>query len=160
MPIGVGASVREAVIVVSSGPRPALDALATEARAEGHRFVDRLIAEWANGSNRFDRPGEVLLEAMADEVAAIGGLNCDPYPADGPPVGRLRHVYVRPAFRSRGIGRMLVSALLDRAGGQFERVRLRTHADGAAKLYLSMGFAACGEPHATRAVAFSRQRDG
>ncbi len=31
--------------------------LAREARAEGHRFVDRLVDDWQGGENRFDQPG-------------------------------------------------------------------------------------------------------
>ena len=51
------------------------DALASEAAAEGHRFVARLAAEWRSGTNRFNGPGEALCGAFqAGALVAVGGL--------------------------------------------------------------------------------------
>lgn len=86
--------------------------LATQARAEGYRFVDRLVAEWRSGANRFAAPGECLLGVVdGEDLLAIGGLNIDPYMDDGD-TGRLRHVYVRIDRRNQGLGRLLVGALI------------------------------------------------
>lgn len=134
--------------------RTAIDALAHEARASGHAFLDRLIADWRSGVNRFDKPGECLLGLFdGGRLVAIGGLNRDPYCPDEARVGRLRHVYVAQSHRRKGIGRHLVTELLARAVA-FERVRLRT--PGAAAFYESLGFQRVDEPEATHAYCAPR----
>ena len=86
------------------------DTLCAEARAEGYRFVDRMVNEWKAGTTRFDRDGEALLAAYAEQtLAAIGGITIDPVVAGAL---RLRRFYVCSAFRSQGIGRQLVQALV------------------------------------------------
>ena len=73
-------------------PGPAgLDALASDAAAEGHPFVARLLAGWRSGARWFDRPGEAF---RAGVPVAAGGLNADPY-LPGAGTWRLRHVRVR-----------------------------------------------------------------
>lgn len=86
--------------------------LQKEARAEGFRFVDRLADEWAAGTNRFAREGEVLLAARLEgRLAGIGGLTWE-LALTG--AFRMRRFYVRPAYRRLAIGRGLVKALLAR----------------------------------------------
>src|SRR5262249_31845346 len=88
------------------------DALRSEARAEGYRFVERLATDWASGTMRFDREAEVLLAARLKAVlCGIGGLTIEPVVPDAL---RMRRFYVRPAYRRSGIGRMLAIALLER----------------------------------------------
>src|SRR5436190_24023588 len=80
---------------------------------EGYRHLDRLGADWAAGTTRFDREGEALLAAYSDgTLAGIGGLTIDP--AD-PDALRLRRFYVARAARRSGIGRALAQVLLKRA---------------------------------------------
>lgn len=108
--------------------------------SEGHDLVERLVAEWEDGTNRFDRTGEILLEARRlGQLVGVGGLNRDPY-VDDPGVGRIRHLYVLPDVRGMGVGRALVAALVDHARGRFERARLRAGADEAWDFYLRLGF--------------------
>lgn len=64
----------------------------------------------------------------------------DPYVED-PSVGRVRHVYVAKAHRSFGVGRMLLQKIIEKAHGNFNTLRLRTHNPQAVKFYLSLGFA-------------------
>jgi GNAT superfamily N-acetyltransferase len=45
-------------------------------------------------------------------LVAVGGLTCDPF-AGRLDTGRIRSVYVRPAWRNQGIGRALVTALVE-----------------------------------------------
>lgn len=72
--------------------------LEAESVTEGFRFLTRLIADWRNGSNRFDQPGECFLGVFDNgQLIAVGGLSCDPYVA--PSVGRLRRVYVTRTSR-------------------------------------------------------------
>ena len=119
---------------------PGIEALRVEARAESYRFMDKLVAEWYSGKNRFAEPGEVLVGAFqASRLVAVGGLNRDPY-ADRHGIGRLRHLFVERAARRAGVGSALVRQLLDHAGGVFQSVRLRTATQEAADFYVHLGF--------------------
>jgi GNAT superfamily N-acetyltransferase len=121
-------------------PADALAPLLAEGEREGWRFVRRLADEWAAGTNRFDRPGEALLGAWVGEaLAGVCGLNADPYAAD-PAVGRVRRLYVLEAFRGRGVGRLLVRAVVQSARPWFGSLRLRTESTAAARLFERLGF--------------------
>lgn len=118
-----------------------LVALAREAEQDGHRMVSRLIGDWRDGTNRFERPGESLyLATLEGEVAGVCGLNIDPY-LDDPRVGRVRRLYVSTAHRRRGLGSLLVSCIVDDARQSFDVLRLRTRNPIAAAFYESLGFA-------------------
>lgn len=118
-----------------------LGPLAKLADAEGHRMVSHLIADWRSGANAFDRPGEALFAAAADgSVVGVCGLNVDPY-ADDESVGRVRRMYVDPAWRREGVGSALVERVLEQARGHFEVLHLRTASSEAAAFYRSQGFA-------------------
>ena len=136
---------------------PGLTLLRTEAAADGFRFLDRLVAEWDSGSNRFDAPGERLLGAFLDDrLVAIGGLNIDPY-ADEAGTARLRHVYVLKAERRRGLARMLVRRLLDDAReAGFSQVRLLTDTVAGARFYESLGFSSLRSPHGSHVMPLWR----
>ena len=121
------------------------------ARAEGYRFVDRLVCDWRSGANRFDGPGETFLGAFdGDRLVAFGGVNRDPYMRGD--IGRLRHVYVLPEWRRSGVGRRLVAALTAHAAPRFSRLRLRATDERAARFYERMGFQVVAEPDATHAM--------
>jgi predicted GNAT family acetyltransferase len=83
----------------------------------------------------------------------VGGLNCDPF-AGRPDVGRIRRVYVRPAWRDKGVGRALVIALIEKARTHFRCVRLRAENANAARLYERIGFAPIASPDATHILLF------
>jgi GNAT superfamily N-acetyltransferase len=137
-------------------PIPGLGELRTEARDGGYDFVETLINEWTGGANRFESPGEILYGHLDNGLlVAVGGLTIDPF--DGQPdTGRIRRVYVRSAWRNKGIGRALVSALVDHAGKNFRRVRLRAENKAAARLYESMGFVPIDNPAATHILLFNK----
>lgn len=132
-----------------------IGALLSAGRAEGHDLVQRLVDEWEDETNRFDQPGEVALAAREDlRLVAVGGLNRDPY-LDDPTVGRIRHVFVLPDARGRGVGRVLVMALVDHARTGFRRVRLRTVTSAGSAFYRSLGFVETpDEADATHEVRF------
>lgn len=136
---------------VSALPEDAAE-LAAAAQAEGFRFVARLVREYATGENAFAAPGEALFEVRSDgRLVAIGGLNLDPYRPEGS-VGRLRRLFVRPAFRGCGIGRALVQALEARAADTFDELRLFTDSERAARFYEQLGYAPLpGCPEASHA---------
>jgi GNAT superfamily N-acetyltransferase len=126
--------------------------LLEEARQAGFRALDRLVEDWASGANRFDGPGEVLFAALdGGRVVGVCGLNIDPY-APGGRVGRVRRLYVLAGYRRRGIGRQLVGRAVDRARGIFERLRLRTDSEGAARFYEALGFRRSDDPDCTHTL--------
>jgi GNAT superfamily N-acetyltransferase len=134
-------------------PPDGLAELATESERSGFRFVRRLVAEWAAGVNRFDRPGEALFAAVAGgRVVGVCGLNVDPYGA-GPRVGRVRRLYVLAAHRRAGVGRRLVAEVVKAARGVFDRLHLRTESPEAAGFYERLGFRPCpGEDACTHVL--------
>lgn len=75
---------------------------------EHYNMLRRLEANWLSGENRFDLPGEKLLGVFArEELVGIGGLNRDPFSADER-AGRIRHLYLSPAWRGKGAGQQLL----------------------------------------------------
>ncbi len=130
-------------------PVSGFDQLLAEAQAEGYGFVATLSEEWANAKNRFNAPAEILCGAFKDgQVVAVGGLNIDPF-ARNPETGRIRKVYVRPAWRNQGVGRALMLALIEEARKGFRSVRLRAENANAARLYERLGFIPIDDPSAT-----------
>lgn len=128
--------------------------MCVEARNEGYKFLDRLLAEWDSGENRFDQPGEVLCGCFRDEVLiALGGLNRHSFGSDYG-IGRIRRVYVRPGWRNQGVGQLLVNDLLKRAQQEFHAVVLRTDNPTAARLYERMGFVRVCSGNATHVLSF------
>lgn len=132
-------------------PWPRIEPLIGESEREGFRFLARLRREYESGSTRFDRTGEVLLGVESGPaLVAVGGLTRDPYGAD-PRTGRLRHLYVSPAHRRRGVGRLLAAALVEAARPHFDVLTLRTDTEAAARFYEALGFApVAGSDHTHR----------
>lgn len=121
-------------------PSDSVAALLSDSEQLGSRIVRRLVEEWGNGVNRFDRPGEALFGASVDgQLVGVCGLNIDPY-AGNERVGRVRHLYVLSSFRRSGVGRRLVVHVVEAARGRFDDLRLRTTNLAAARLYEALGF--------------------
>ncbi len=135
-------------------PLERLDDLIDEASAEGFTFLERLREDWADGTNRFSGEGEAFYAVFDQEqLAAIGGLNRDPFLGE-PGTGRLRRIYVRASWRRRGIGAALVEAMLADARQNFRTVRLRADNAAAARLYESFGFEPVAHASATHILHF------
>lgn len=114
--------------------------LAEEADRESHAFVSRMIAEWLDGTNRFDARGERAYSVTKDErVIGVGGLNVDPY-ADDPTVGRVRHLFVSLEHRRSGVASILLHRIVEDARATFSVLRLRTRNLDAAAFYRARGF--------------------
>ena len=129
-------------------PVPGMECLQSEARAEGYDSIETLVEEWASAENRFDAPGEILCGRLDHGLlVAVGGLNCDPF-AGRADVGRIRRVYVRPAWRDKGIGGALVTTLIEQARTHFRCVRLRAEMR-MRHAFTRIGFAPIASPEAT-----------
>jgi GNAT superfamily N-acetyltransferase len=138
----------ELVIRQISALAPEVLVLEAQAVAEGFRFLTRLIADWKNGSNRFDQPGECLFGAFRNgQLIAVGGLSHDP--CAGPGVGRLRRVYVARVSRGQDVGKALVQRLLEYAAQRFRVVRLSTDTPEGVAFYLRCGFQQIQDDFAT-----------
>jgi GNAT superfamily N-acetyltransferase len=142
----------EQIVTLPSG----IDWLVQASRHEGFSFLTRLVDEWQSNENRFALPGEALFAASLDEeLAGVCGLNIDPFAAD-PHVARIRHLYVAPERRRRGIGEALLRATMDHAVRHgFMKIRLRTDTLPAAHFYERHGFSRSTERVATHVLDLS-----
>ena len=117
-----------------------LQSLIDNSKTEGYKMVQRLWDEYESGKNRFDTGGAILLAVYQDDVMiGIGGVHPDPYLND-PKIGRVRHVYVLPKHRRTGIGRQLISELIENSRATFHTLTLRTLTERGDKFYKSLGF--------------------
>ncbi len=89
-----------------------------------------------------DAGGHLLLAYLGDELAGCGALRrLDD--ADYANACEMKRLYVRPAYRGLGIGRVLAERLLDEArGAGYSAMLLDTLDDmeAARELYASLGF--------------------
>jgi putative acetyltransferase len=96
----------------------------------------------------YQPPGFVLLVGETDLVACVAFLDL------GNQVGEIRRLFVRPAKRTSGLGRLLTNAVIEHARqAGFHRLVLSTlpGMTQAQALYRSMGFTAC-DPYAAHPV--------
>ncbi len=122
--------------------------LVAASQAEGFGFVARLAEDVARG--HFDLPGTALFGAYdGGRLLGVGGLTPDPYVADSPGVGRLRHLYVLPRHRRQGVAKALVGRIIAEARLHYPVLRLRTTNPRAALLYSALGFVSVTKPTAT-----------
>ena len=120
------------------------DAFSSTFEAERERPLDQFAARLSDA--------HVVGAFLGDLLVGIAGF----YRQSGPKhshKGMLWGMYVRPAHRSSGIGRMLVEAIIAHAGRQVELLQLFVVADNLAAraLYRKLGFVEYGiERHATK----------
>jgi GNAT superfamily N-acetyltransferase len=114
--------------------------LVEESTDEGFRHSKRLVDEYQNGTNRFDKQGEALFIAYTgNQIIGVSGLNQDPY-SDGDGIGRVRRLYVSRAFRRFGVGRLLMVAVVEEARKHYTKLVLFTNNPVADSFYCSIGF--------------------
>ena len=100
-------------------------------------------AELASLSSTYAAPGGHLMLAFVDgELAGCGAFRglAD---VDYPNACEMKRLYVRPAFRRLGLGRLMVQALLDearRAGYSATLLDTLDDMEAARSLYTSLGF--------------------
>ena len=101
-------------------------------------------AELAGLPGRYAREagGRLLLASVDGDIAGCGAF-CNLPDADYPNACEMKRLYVRPAFRRFGLGRLLAQALMDDArSAGYSAVLLDTLDDmeAARSLYASLGF--------------------
>jgi len=137
----------------------ALEGLASEARQQGYRFMDRLIQDARTNKNRFTGDGERFLGVFLDgKLVGCGGINRDPFTTE--PVGRLRRLFVSSSCRRNGVATRLVRELLRQSAAHFPTVRLRAADNGASDFFLRLGFSRINDDQATHSIKIQSQFAG
>ena len=133
--------------------------LVEESEAEGYRFLRRLVEQYEDGTNTFDKPGEILygVQNHKGRLIAIGGLNRDPY-TDKEGIGRLRRFYISPEERREGIGTRLLNKIIEHGQEHFSEIVVRTDSSSADAFYRANGFSGdLGLPDATHSIKFDQE---
>lgn len=104
-----------------------------EADSEG------MVTGWIALSHEFFHPNGFLVLASVDsEVVGVAGLR-----TIGDKLGEIKHFYVRPQFRRRGLGRGMLNALIEHSlsiGHTMLRLDTGWFMEAAQALYHSYGF--------------------
>jgi GNAT superfamily N-acetyltransferase len=126
---------------INNLPNHDLTNLIKESKEEGFRLVERLVSEYQNASNTFDKPGEALYGVFTktNKLIAIAGLNIDPF-YHSCNIGRLRRFYVLKEYRRSGVGTILLIEIIHQAKQHFETLILNTDTKEADKFYTAQGF--------------------
>ncbi|MHC4597916.1 MAG: GNAT family N-acetyltransferase [Planctomycetota bacterium] len=118
-------------------------------RSEGYNMVNRLLADFRAGTNRFDAPGELLLAQLSGNgIVAVAGLNRE-RDESLPRAGRIRRLYVVPDFRGRGLGRSLVDEITAAAPSHFGTLTVNVGKLDAHGFYENLGFSPVEHPRIT-----------
>lgn len=115
--------------------------LVQESESEGYRFLTRLVGDYEDGTNTFNKPGEALfsIRNQAGDVVAIGGVNQSPFSEDVQ-AARLQRFYVLDDARRKGVGSRLLKEIVDHSRGTFNELSVRTESSKADAFYRSNGF--------------------
>jgi len=131
---------------VETGPllEPAREILREYARSlQVDLCFQNFEAELAELPGEYAAPaGQLLLAHVDGALAGCGGLRALP-DADYANACEMKRLYVRPAFRRFGLGRVLAEALLDearRAGYSVMLLDTLDEMESARELYASLGF--------------------
>ncbi|MBS4196733.1 GNAT family N-acetyltransferase [Lederbergia citri] len=114
--------------------------LVEESRKSGFRFLQKLVNDYKEGSNTFNKPGEALngVYGLDGALVAVGGININPF-SDDVRIGRVRRFYVANDYRRHGIGTLLLETLISEAKNQFQILVLNSTPQ-ADVFYTSFGF--------------------
>lgn len=112
--------------------------LRSESEREGYNLVDKLISDFKSGENKFDKKGECLIVCEAgNKMVGICALGIDPLNSAR---GRIRRLYVLPQYRNKGVGRKLVTELVDYSRKYFKAVSVNMGKLHISKFYEGLGF--------------------
>ena len=118
-------------------------------QAEGHRMVERLLADFKTGTNQFALQGEILLAHLRGKtIVAVAGLNQEQETRFGKG-GRIRRLYVIPSRRDKGLARSLIEEISSFARGQHEVLTVNVGTVEARGFYEHLGFDPVEHPRIT-----------
>ena len=118
-----------------------IDALVRAADAEDLGMVAQVVTDFVSGANRFDQPGEGLWVADAHHrLIGICGLNRDPFARPEESAGRVRRLYVIPAWRRKGAVSRLTDAVAESARHHFAVLAAFTTDPRAMAFYRARGY--------------------
>ena len=122
------------------------------AEQEGYHMLNRLVTDFDSGENRFDKEGEKLISNIPDDmVVALCGMNIESTNND---YGRVRRLYVLPAYRHQGIGTEIINHLITFAGKYFKGVVVNIGDLPVGNFYESIGFTLVNNPSFTHLLLF------
>jgi len=101
--------------------------------------VHSRLTEWMAGLEEFHPPNGCLVLVKVDsDVVGVGGVR-----TIGEGIGEVKHMYIRPQYRGRGLGRGLLEYVLDQSvsmGHKLIRIDTGWFMETAQNLYRSCGF--------------------
>ena len=115
--------------------------LVQESEEEGYRFLTRLVNDYEEGTNTFNKAGEALffIQNETGDVVAIGGVNQSPFSEDTK-VARLQRFYVLNDVRRQGVGSLLLKEIVHHSRDAFNELTVRTESSKADAFYRTNGF--------------------
>lgn len=128
--------------------------LVKESEEEGYRFLSRLVNDYEDGTNTFNKNGEALYGVWAgpEKLVAIGGINQNPF-KDNMDEARLKRFYTLGDARRQGVGSQLLSELVNHAKENFKKISCRTESAKADAFYRANGFEETHDfPHTTHVI--------
>ncbi|MFC2071044.1 GNAT family N-acetyltransferase [Chloroflexota bacterium] len=132
-----------------------IESLKQESMDEGYNMINRLIADYHSGENRFDKEGEKLAGYASDsEIVAVSGLNIEP---SNNKLGRIRRLYVSKNYRHQGIATELVKHLIEYAKQYFEGVAVNIGNLPIDNFYKSLGFSPADNTSYSHIYRFMRK---
>jgi ribosomal protein S18 acetylase RimI-like enzyme len=101
--------------------------------------AQKWVVGWMAEFEKFRPPnGGLMVAAVDNEIVGVGCLGIL-----GEEIGHIRHVYVQPQFRGRGLGRKIVENLIKQSkvmGHKIIRLDTGWFMEAAQGLYHSVGF--------------------
>lgn len=128
--------------------------LVAESEEEGYRFLTRLVNDYEDGTNTFNKDGEALYGVWEgpEKLVAIGGISRNPY-SDNKEAARLKRFYTLQNVRRQGVGSQLLSELKNHAKEKFKVITCKTESAKADAFYRANGFEETHEePHTTHVM--------
>jgi len=127
--------------------------LAEAAAAEGVRNMQKLVADWQSGAQRFDAGAAALFAAIEQgDLAGVGGVK--PETGAGESAMRMHRFYVHPSYRRLGIAKRIAHAAMSHALMHAPLLTCNARAsEAAAPFWMALGFApvdAAGYTHIFR----------
>lgn len=127
--------------------------LLAKSSQEGFQFIEHMLRN--RRDETFQETGEALFIVLSPmgQPIACGGYTKQPHEAS---TGRIRHVYVLPEARSKGVGTSLLEKMIREAFLSYDRLVL--FSDAADGFYRRLGFVPASGEKVTHELVKSNNR--